>query len=115
MNRNDLDGIRVALQAELVLFPSALERDSAFVAGQIDGLLNDPVATALYNKDGDRARIVRLAFKGNESMAMMVVLAAPGMELDWVEVSGPHRVVPLVGTPTTARLKAAIEEAIAGG
>ncbi len=66
------------VNAELVLFPSALERDSAFVAGQIDGQLNDPVSTALLNKDGDRARIVRLAYKGNESMAMMVVLAAPG-------------------------------------
>ena len=69
------------LQAELVLFPSALERDSAFVGGQIDGLLNDPVATALFNKETDRARIVRLAFKGNESMAMMVVLAAPGSRI----------------------------------
>lgn len=69
------------LQTDLVLFPSALERDSAFVAGQIDGLLNDPVATALFNKDTDRARIVRLAFKGNESMAMMVVLAAPGSRI----------------------------------
>ena len=29
-----------------------------------------------------------------------VVLTAPGMELDWVETAGPHRVVPLVGTPT---------------
>ncbi len=69
------------LQAELILFPSALERDSAFVAGQIDGDLNDPIATALYNKESDRARIVRLAFKGNESMAMMVVLAAPGSRI----------------------------------
>ncbi len=69
------------IQAELVLFPSALERDSAFVAGQIDGLLNDPVATALFDKDSDRARVVRLAFKGNESMAMMVVLAAPGSKV----------------------------------
>jgi NitT/TauT family transport system substrate-binding protein len=69
------------LQVELVLFPSALERDTAFVAAQIDGELNDPVSTALLNKDGDKARIVRLAFKGNESMAMMVVLAAPGSNI----------------------------------
>ena len=49
------------LQVELVLFPSALERDSAFVAGQIDGELNDPISTALLNKDGEKAKIVRLA------------------------------------------------------
>ena len=44
-----------------------------------------------------------------------VVLMAPGMELEWVEVDGPHRVVPLVGAPTIARLREAIEQAIAAG
>ena len=42
-----------------------------------------------------------------------VVLTAPGMELDWVETEGVHRVVPLVGVPTTARLVEAVEAAIA--
>lgn len=69
------------VQVELVLFPSALERDSAFVAGQIDGELNDPISTALLNKDGEKAKIVRLAFKGNQSMAMMVVLASPSSKI----------------------------------
>ncbi|MGI5835561.1 MAG: ABC transporter substrate-binding protein [Chloroflexota bacterium] len=69
------------LAVELVLFPSALERDSAFVAGQVDGVLNDPVAAALLNKDGEKAKIVRLAFKGNPSMAMMVVLASPNSRI----------------------------------
>ena len=41
-----------------------------------------------------------------------VVLTAPGIELDWVETSGAHRVVPLVGVPTGARLHAAIQEAL---
>ncbi|HEX9045238.1 MAG TPA: hypothetical protein VF802_09445 [Candidatus Limnocylindrales bacterium] len=41
-----------------------------------------------------------------------VVLTSPGLELEWVETEGPHRVVPLVGVPTTARLHAAIEEAL---
>jgi hypothetical protein len=41
-----------------------------------------------------------------------IVLTAPGMELDWVETEGLHRVVPLVGTPTGARLDAAIREAL---
>ena len=43
-----------------------------------------------------------------------VVLTAPGIELDWVETTGAHRVVPLVGAPTGARLRVAIEEAMAG-
>ena len=41
-----------------------------------------------------------------------LVLSAPGMELDWVETEGPHKVVPLVGVPTAERLDAAIKEAI---
>lgn len=69
------------LQVELVLFPSALERDSAFVAGQIDGELNDPISAALLNKEGEKAKIVRLAYRGNESMAMMVVLASPASKI----------------------------------
>lgn len=69
------------LQVELVLFPSALERDSAFVAGQIDGELNDPVSAALLNKEGEKAKVVRLAYKGNEAMAMMVVLVSPGSKI----------------------------------
>ncbi len=69
------------VQVELVLFPSALERDSAFVAGQIDGELNDLISTGLLNKEGEKAKIVRLAYKGNESMAMMVVLASPSSKI----------------------------------
>ena len=41
-----------------------------------------------------------------------VVLTAPGMELDWVETEGPHKVVPLVGMPTAEALDAAIREAL---
>jgi DNA-binding NtrC family response regulator len=41
-----------------------------------------------------------------------VVLTASGMELDWVETAGRHRITPLVGAPTGARLDAAIQEAI---
>ncbi len=69
------------LQVELVLFPSALERDSAFVAGQIDGELNDPVSAGLLNKDGEKAKVVRLTYKGNPSMAMMVLVAAPNSKI----------------------------------
>jgi hypothetical protein len=42
-----------------------------------------------------------------------IVLTASGMELDWVEVEGVHKVVPLVGVPTAERLDAAIKEAMA--
>jgi len=42
-----------------------------------------------------------------------VVLTATGIEPDWIELTGRHAVVPLVGQPTGERLAAAIEEAIA--
>ena len=42
-----------------------------------------------------------------------VVLTAPGMELDWVETEGAHRVVPLVGAPTGEKLASAIDQALA--
>jgi DNA-binding NtrC family response regulator len=42
-----------------------------------------------------------------------VVLTATGMEPDWTELDGAHRVTPLVGQPTGARLAQAIESALA--
>jgi hypothetical protein len=42
-----------------------------------------------------------------------IVLTAPGIELEWVETEGAHRVVPLVGIPTAEKLDAAIKEALA--
>jgi hypothetical protein len=42
-----------------------------------------------------------------------IVLTAPGMELDWVEEEGIHKVVPLVGVPTAEKLDAAIRKALA--
>jgi len=41
-----------------------------------------------------------------------LVLTAPGMELDWVETEGVHKVVPLIGVPTAEKLDAAIKEAL---
>jgi len=65
------------VDVEFVLFSSALERDSAFQAGQIDAELNDLVSTALLNKDAQRAKVVRLAFKPTSEMAMLSIFAAP--------------------------------------
>ncbi len=41
-----------------------------------------------------------------------IVLTAQGMELDWVETEGIHKVIPLVGVPTAERLDEAIKEAL---
>lgn len=69
------------LDVELILFASALERDSALQAGQIDGQLNDLISTALLNKDGDRAKAVRVAYRANDRLAMISVLAASNSKI----------------------------------
>lgn len=65
------------LEVELTLFASALERDAALQAGQLDLELNDLVSATLLNKDADQFRVIRLAYRGNPTMPMMLVLAAP--------------------------------------
>lgn len=42
-----------------------------------------------------------------------IVLTASGMEPDWSETIGAHRVTPLVGVPSGARLAYAVEGAVA--
>jgi DNA-binding NtrC family response regulator len=42
-----------------------------------------------------------------------MVLTAPGMEFDWVEDSGVHGVVPLVGALSAERLDEAVQKALA--
>jgi hypothetical protein len=41
-----------------------------------------------------------------------VVLTATSFEPDWIDLAGRHRITPLVGMPTGARLADAIEQAI---
>jgi hypothetical protein len=43
-----------------------------------------------------------------------IVLTAAGIEPEWMETVGTHRVTPLVGSPSGARLVAAIEDASGG-
>ena len=43
-----------------------------------------------------------------------VVVTVPGILLNWIETDGPHRVTPLAGVPTAARLDAAVREALDG-
>jgi hypothetical protein len=77
------------------------------VAGRADVLVYDVWATG--ESDGGRRLIEGLR---ERHPGVPVVLTAPGMELDWVETRGLHKVVPLVGVPTADRLAAAISEAV---
>jgi NitT/TauT family transport system substrate-binding protein len=66
------------LEVELTLFASALERDAALQAGQLDLELNDLVSAVLLNKDEQSIRVIRLTYRGNPTMPMMTIVAAPG-------------------------------------
>lgn len=65
------------LDVELSLFASALERDAALQAGQLDVELNDLVSAVLLNKDENSVRVIRLSYRGNPKMPMMTIVAGP--------------------------------------
>ncbi len=80
------------------------------LANEADVLVYDAWATG--EPDGARRLI-----EGLREMYpnVPVVLCASGIEPDWIDIGGLHRVRPLVGAPTGARLAEAIERALAQG
>ncbi|HET7728279.1 MAG TPA: hypothetical protein VFK54_13240 [Candidatus Limnocylindrales bacterium] len=66
--------------------------------------------------DGDADGAVHLVERLHEvHPGIPIVLTIPGMGLDWMADAGPHRVVPLYGQPTGARLHEAIQQALTPG
>ncbi|GBF32327.1 thiamine biosynthesis protein [Desulfocucumis palustris] len=65
------------LNIELVDFPSALERDSAFVAKQIDAGVGDMLAVAAMNDSGTKVKAVAVAQGVNPGENRFAVLSAP--------------------------------------
>lgn len=55
---------------------SAAERDQLIAAGQADGMINDLVSVALYNKQAIEVQTVRFALTSSADAAMFRVLAA---------------------------------------
>lgn len=41
-----------------------------------------------------------------------IVLTSPGLEFNWVQETGQHAVVPLIGAPTAASLTGAVRQAL---
>jgi hypothetical protein len=83
--------------------------EACAAAERADVLVYDVLSTG--ESDGGRALVEGLRELYPDKP---VVLTASGIELDWVETEGPHRVVPLVGIPTGDRLVEAIERATGG-
>jgi len=80
------------------------------LADHADVLVYDAFATG--EPDGARRLIEGLR---EIHPTIPIVLCATGIEPDWVETTGLHRVTPLVGASTGIRLADTIESAIAVG
>lgn len=61
---------------EFIPAGSAAERDQLLQAGEVDGLITDPVALALYNRDQPRVFAVRYAMVPTAQFAQFRVLAS---------------------------------------
>jgi NitT/TauT family transport system substrate-binding protein len=66
------------VEVELVHASSAAERDQLLQAAQIDGVITDLVALALYNREITRVIAVRYAMTPTAEFAQFRLLAAPG-------------------------------------
>lgn len=73
----DEHGVRV----EFVNAASAAERDQLLQAGEVDGIITDLVALALYNRDAPRVAAVRYAMTPTPAFAQFRVMAAPSSGL----------------------------------
>ena len=65
------------IEVELIGFPSALERDSAFTAGQIDAGIGDMLAVAAMNNAGTEVRAVAVGQGATPGENRFAILSAP--------------------------------------
>ncbi|OAT80299.1 ABC transporter substrate-binding protein [Desulfotomaculum copahuensis] len=69
------------LNVQLVPFPSAVERDSAFTAGQIDAAVGDLLAVAELNNAGTPVKAVSLCMGVKPGESRFAVLSAPRSDI----------------------------------
>lgn len=73
------------LKVRFVSFPSAVERDTAFTAGQIDLAVGDLVAVAQMRHGGTKVKAVAVCQGVRPEEGRFAVLAAPGSKITTVE------------------------------
>ena len=72
---------KAGVPVELVSFQSALERDAALQAGQLDGYFGDILNTILLIRAGQDLKIVTTVFHTHPDFRMFGIVAAPGAGL----------------------------------
>jgi NitT/TauT family transport system substrate-binding protein len=70
------------LNVEFVPVASAPERDQLIAAGQADGMINEALSTALFNRDQVQVQIVRYARAATPETAVFSILASGKSDID---------------------------------
>jgi NitT/TauT family transport system substrate-binding protein len=65
------------VKVEFVAAGSAAERDQLIAAGQADGLINDLLAVALFNRQAPQLEVVRFAHVSAPNAPLYVIVVAP--------------------------------------
>jgi NitT/TauT family transport system substrate-binding protein len=73
------------VSVEFVPVASAPERDQLIVAGQADGMINEALSTALFNKDKTQVQIVRYARTATPEAALFSILTSGKSGIDSLE------------------------------
>lgn len=73
------------LEVELVPFSSALERDTAYIAKQVDGVLNDFVSATALNRDQDFTRNVRVILRSTPQLSLFALIASKDSDIEKIE------------------------------
>jgi NitT/TauT family transport system substrate-binding protein len=69
------------INLEIIPAASAAERDQIFVAGQVDGLINEIISVQLYNKDQVQIQIVRFARVSTSTSAQFFIMVAGNSDI----------------------------------
>lgn len=73
------------LEVKLTVFNSALERDNALQAGEIDGAVGDPLAVATMVQSGLPVKILSVSLGATPQEGRFAILTPPGSELNSLE------------------------------
>ena len=78
------DFARVGVDLQLITFASAIERDTAFRAGQLDGIVTDLVAVGLFGKGKMSVKMSSITLGAKPSEGRFALLAGPNVGLNGV-------------------------------
>lgn len=76
---------KYGIEVEVIPFQSALERDAALQAGEIDACIADPLAVILLRNTGYDVRIVSLCLGAKPEEGVFAILAAPNSSINTIK------------------------------